>query len=82
MNISKFLKEERLKKGLSQGEIAHKLGFTSPQFISNIERGLAFPPVDKLKKIATLLGLDVELLVDLYFEDKKEQILKKLKKVK
>lgn len=52
MDLSKYLKEKRLQAGLSQGAVAKKLGYSSPQFVSNWERGLSRPPINTLKKIA------------------------------
>lgn len=49
-----FLKERRLSVGLSQGEVAKKLGYKTPQFISNIERGAASPPMNLLKELIHL----------------------------
>ena len=47
--LGPFLKKARSKMGLSQRDVADKLGYTSPQFISNVERGLCSPPLKKLK---------------------------------
>ncbi|MGZ3743693.1 MAG: helix-turn-helix transcriptional regulator [Pseudobdellovibrionaceae bacterium] len=57
MNLSKFLKDKRLEAGLSQGAVAKKLGYTSPQFVSNWERGLSQPPVVTLRKIAQIYNI-------------------------
>ena len=35
-----YLKSKRTKAQLSQTEVSEALGYTSPQFISNFERGL------------------------------------------
>lgn len=50
------LQSERERKGMSQDELAAKIG-TSRQSISAIERGIALPSVDNAKKIASVLGL-------------------------
>ncbi|MBS1970524.1 MAG: helix-turn-helix transcriptional regulator [Bdellovibrionales bacterium] len=57
MDLAKFLKEKRKAAGISQGAVAKKLGYTSPQFISNWERGLSRPPVATLKKIAQIYDI-------------------------
>lgn len=54
MDLAKFLREKRIEVGLSQGAVAKKLGYTSPQFVSNWERGLSRPPVATLRKIAQI----------------------------
>ncbi|MGZ3691862.1 MAG: helix-turn-helix domain-containing protein, partial [Pseudobdellovibrio sp.] len=40
-----------------QGAVAKKLGYTSPQFVSNWERGLSQPPVVTLRKIAQIYNI-------------------------
>jgi transcriptional regulator with XRE-family HTH domain len=61
-----YLKEKREKAGLSQTEVSTKFGYTSPQFISNIERGIARPPTEILPKLIKLYGLEREDLLDHY----------------
>ncbi len=46
-----FLKQKRLKAGLSQDAIAKAIGLQSAQFISNIERGLCSVPGYILKSM-------------------------------
>lgn len=48
-----FLREKRMKAGLSQKEVALGLGYTTPQFISNWERGLSNPPISSIRKLVT-----------------------------
>ena len=43
IELAKYLKEKRLAANLSQINIAHRLGYGSAQFISNWERGVAWP---------------------------------------
>ena len=52
--LSQFLKGKRIEAGLTQSEVAEKLGYSSPQFISNWERGLANPPVFILRTLTKL----------------------------
>jgi transcriptional regulator with XRE-family HTH domain len=52
------LKKRREEVKLSQGQIAMRLGYTSPQFISNIERGLAPFPDKVVKTYAKMLKTD------------------------
>ena len=52
--MSEFLKEKRARVGLTQSEVASKLGYSSPQFVSNWERGLASPPVFVLRDLTKL----------------------------
>ena len=52
--LSDYLRQKRLDSGLSQLDVAKVLGYSSPQFVSNWERGLVSPP---LETIAVLIDL-------------------------
>jgi transcriptional regulator with XRE-family HTH domain len=52
--MAQFLKEKRMKIGLTQSDVARKLGYSSPQFVSNWERGLASPPVFILRDLTKI----------------------------
>ena len=52
--LASFLKKKRVEAGLTQSEVASQLGYSSPQFISNWERGLANPPVFILRNLTKL----------------------------
>ena len=52
--LSSYLKEKRMERGLSQLDVAKVLGYSSPQFVSNWERGLVSPP---LETVAVLIEL-------------------------
>lgn len=62
--LAVYLKQKRLAASLSQGDVAKKLGYSTPQFISNWERGVSAPPVQALKKIAGLYQVPAEELFD------------------
>lgn len=72
-NLGNYLREKRETNNFTQNELASKLGYSSPQFVSNWERGLARPPTVQLKAISKLLKIDrkelIGFLVDL---DKQE----------
>lgn len=52
--LAVFLKDKRTHAGFTQNQVAKKLGYSSPQFISNWERGLSNPPIATLKVLAEL----------------------------
>ena len=60
-----YLKQKRERLGLSQSEVAHELGYSSPQFVSNFERGLCSLPLNKIKKLIDLYELKGEEVVEL-----------------
>ncbi len=78
MDLSKFLKEKRLQAGLSQGVVAKKLGYTSPQFISNWERGLSQPPVVTLRKIAQIYNISSNEMFDVMLKATIEHVTTEL----
>jgi len=59
--VNNSLKEAREAKGLTQSDVSKALGFTTPQFISNAERGLCQIPPKHYKKLAKLVGRGVVL---------------------
>lgn len=67
--IAKYLKTCRIKAGISQGQIAKTLGYSSAQFVSNWERGKSMPPMNAVPKLARLIKLDPTHVVDLYVEE-------------
>jgi transcriptional regulator with XRE-family HTH domain len=78
MDLSKFLKEKRLEAGLSQGAVAKKLGYTSPQFVSNWERSLSQPPVATLRKIAQIYNISPNDMFDVMLKATIEQVTAEL----
>ena len=52
------IKNARLTVGITQAELAHRLGVT-PQAISQYERGIKKPKIETIEKIADALGAPV-----------------------
>jgi len=76
--LGEFLQSKRMKAGLSQGDVATKLGYSSPQFISNFERGLCAPPLNKLKLLIQLYDLNGEEVVKLMLKEQEKHLRKSL----
>lgn len=55
-NLGKFIKKIREEMDLSQWEVAKALGLSSPQYISNVERGLSVLNPKLFRKIAKVLS--------------------------
>lgn len=70
----------REKAGLTQRDVADELGYTTPQFISNVERGRCRYPVEKLSRLKKLYGISTDNLVDLILREERQVILKQLKR--
>ncbi len=64
-NLGVTFKNHRVEAGLSQGQVSKALGYTSPQFVSNFERGLCSLPLNKIKKLIDLYELKGEEVVEL-----------------
>lgn len=69
-HLGPYLQKKRLQSGYTQLDVAKKLGYSSPQFISNFERGLCSPPLKQLKKIANLYKLDPSELIDIMMKER------------
>lgn len=84
--LGSFIRKMRLENDYSQADLASNLGYTSPQFISDWERGISSPPVKKLHELAVLLEVKVdvlfELLVTLATQQLVESLSKEFKQVK
>jgi transcriptional regulator with XRE-family HTH domain len=63
--LSAYMKRSREASGLSQQEVGRKIGLSSPQFISNWERGISGPPVKTLLRLKNIYKLDLNHVVDL-----------------
>ena len=73
--VGVFLKEARESAGLTQRTVADALGYTSPQFVSNWERGEALPPMNVLLKLPKLLDLSPRRLLEVIADYQKEVLL-------
>jgi len=63
-HLGNFLKERRISNGLTQKDMANRLGLKSSQFVSNIERGIAAIPLRHVESYSKVLNVSAnELLV-------------------
>jgi transcriptional regulator with XRE-family HTH domain len=70
MQFGKFLRKLREEKGVTQEELAKKLGYKNNSYISRVERGDFLPSKENLKKIAKILKIPFRELDSLLFEAK------------
>jgi len=75
--VALVIRERREELGLSQMDLARALKLKSPQFISNIERGLVNIPLKKIDQFCKVLQLDYKFLLRLVHEEKIPQKLRK-----
>jgi transcriptional regulator with XRE-family HTH domain len=66
--LSQLLKSGRISSGLSQTEVAHRLGYKTAQFVSNWERGIVAPPGKTLRKLANIFDLSHAEIYDALLE--------------
>ena len=62
IKFGKKLKEVRLKKGLSQGDVARILG-VHRSYVSGLERGVRNPSLLTVQKVAKALGVNAKTLI-------------------
>lgn len=74
-----YLQNLRLKANLSQGDVAHKLGYSTAQFVSNWERGVSKPPVSSLKQLAKLYGQSPDAFFNHYLESIQKELTLQMK---
>ncbi|WP_049945238.1 helix-turn-helix domain-containing protein [Butyrivibrio sp. AC2005] len=56
--VGKRIKTLRISRNITQEQIAYQIN-SSPSYISNIERGIKKPSLEKLVEIAEVLGVTV-----------------------
>lgn len=69
-----YLSSMRAQAGLTQREVADALGYSSGQYVSNFERGIAVPPLNKLNLMVKMYGLSVEHLCELIVEAERKRL--------
>ena len=65
--LKNLLKEQRIKAGLSQREVAEKINITQDGY-SKIERGDKNPSLKTFSKLAAILDIDMNILKDNNFD--------------
>jgi transcriptional regulator with XRE-family HTH domain len=78
--LAQFLKEKRSQSGLSQKDVATKLGYSTSQFISNWERGISQPPIHTLRTLAQMYTVGAEQMFQVLLENTMIQVQEELKK--
>jgi transcriptional regulator with XRE-family HTH domain len=80
LSINERIRTRRLEMGLTQLEISKKIGLESPQYISNIERGLCAPSVEVLQKLVHILKIDAHEIVDMMVNSYRQKLESKFLK--
>lgn len=61
-NIGEKIKEERIKKGLKQYELAEKAGISNT-YLSDLEVGRTAPSIKTLDKLSKALEVDIKIFL-------------------
>ena len=81
-DLGQHLKAARLKKGLSQGDVAEFLRLKSAQSVSDWERGYGSAiPVKALKKLIQFYGMNEDLVFKKFLAFQVERLESKLRRV-
>lgn len=80
MNFALYLKDKRIAAGLSQRDVADRLKYSTPQFISNWERGVSQPPVSAIKKLSSMYSVPAESILSHMIETAKAEVEADLKR--
>jgi transcriptional regulator with XRE-family HTH domain len=73
-------KSLRERAGLTQRDVSDSLGYSTPQFISNVERGRCRFPVQKLPRIKKLYKLSNDQVIELFLTEEKVSLLRVFKR--
>jgi transcriptional regulator with XRE-family HTH domain len=77
--LGDYLQKMRLEANLTQREVSQALGYSSAQFISNFERGIAVPPLKKLKILVKMYGMPVDTVMDMILTAEREIMVNALR---
>lgn len=77
--VGEYLQKMRLEAGLTQREVSLALGYSSSQFISNFERGIALLPLKKLRMLGKMYNMSLESVVEMILDAEREAMLSVLK---
>lgn len=78
-NVAKMARAARKKSGLTQTELAKEIGFGSPQFVSNWERGLCSVPDHVLKDFSNALDIPYVKILNAKVRDYRQQLVEALR---
>lgn len=72
--LNDYLRQKRLDSGLSQLDVARVLGYASPQFVSNWERGLVSPPLETIGVLIDLYKIPAGEVVDRILDETRDYL--------
>lgn len=76
--LGEYLQKVRHARRLTQKEVADYLGYSGPQFISNIERGKSAVPIPVLRELLHFYLLDKNEIIKIILKEEKRYLKKSL----
>jgi transcriptional regulator with XRE-family HTH domain len=76
--IGEQIKEARLKAGMTQLELSHKLGYDSMQFVSLFERNLSKVPLVVAGRCCVLLGMNLKKVIKQFQKESANYIVEQI----
>jgi len=74
--LNQYLKTMRESNNITQRQLSTELGFSSAQFVSNVERNRCSPSLAHLKKWAKFIKADPIKCVNMLLDDYKKNLAK------
>lgn len=74
--LGSYLKRKRIEANMSQAEVAYLLGYTTPQYISNFERGICSPSLKILNQLAGAFKINMREFFEVVMEQRKAEVEK------
>lgn len=59
----------RKSLGLVQKDISRVLGYKNPQFVSNVERGIGYFPIEQLRKLHAEFSFPISRLAKIHVQE-------------
>lgn len=81
-SLGLLLKEYRVKAGMTQTDLALKLNYEIPQFISLMENGHSKIPLNVLGELIQILKIPEKKAIDILVETYKKEALSQIQKTK
>lgn len=72
--LGNYLRDHRVRAGLSQMQVSRELGYSTSQFLSNCERGISSLPLEKLPILVKLYRLRKKDLIDFILRAQKNYL--------
>ena len=76
--LGNTIKSYRVKSGLTQMDLARKLGYNTPQFVSLFERGLSKIPLETLGTILVFLKIPEKTVLGILVAGYEQEIRQKI----